>query len=194
MKNKEKDFASVLIVIVVVIILGVTGYFTWLKKSNRNTPKSLPSAVLQVDISNWKTYTNTKYGFEFNYPDNFKVILDEDTSHEDFAVYTIKLYDSKTKAHIEVDLTNNKFDISNMKTFAPTGNVNAPEKMAFNQNIFYYYGPGGGGVYYPDRYLYDYKGRILEFVFAGPWENDKTPSAQTKQIEKEMLNSFKLIK
>lgn len=33
-----------------------------------------------IDMSSWKTYTNTKYGYEFKYPENVGVISDYDSS------------------------------------------------------------------------------------------------------------------
>lgn len=36
------------------------------------TPNSTPIITSNIDISNWKTYTNNQYGFEINYPENLK--------------------------------------------------------------------------------------------------------------------------
>ena len=68
---------------------------------------------------------------------------------------------------------------------------NVPAKKIFGQNAFYYYGPGGGGVNYPDQYFYNLDNKLLMFVFDGPYENDKTPSVAAKQMEDQILSTFK---
>ena len=37
------------------------------------TTTSMPAALAQVDISDWRTYRNTRYEFEFRYPANWAV-------------------------------------------------------------------------------------------------------------------------
>lgn len=84
MKNNQKGFAGVVLIGVIVILLGIGGYFILSKKSteiiqNKNStvtfqevkntePKTSVSITTKDEIANWKTYTNTKYGFEFKYP------------------------------------------------------------------------------------------------------------------------------
>lgn len=145
------------------------------------------------DTAGWQTYRNDQYGFEFRYPDNFQVIIDEDRSFEDGTEYIIKLYDFDTKAYIDVGIHEDSFDISYIQDrYAPTGVVSPPAKITAGNNIFYYYGPGGGGVAYPDRYFYNLNGKLLEFIFFDQ-DNAKTPSAQMKQTENQLLSTFKFI-
>ena len=178
-----------------IIAGGVFGFYVWQKGGLfpvLPTPTSVPTATPD-QTSTWQTYRNEKYGLEFKYPNNYEVIVDR-TSHEDYADYIIKLMDSKTDAYIEIALTRSTFDISKIQErYAPTGVVTAPKKTIYGNNIFYYYGPGGGGVAYPDYYFYDLNGQLLTFVFFGPFENDKTPSAQVKTLEKQLLTSFKFV-
>ena len=53
------------------------------------------------------------------------------------------------------------------------------------------YGPGGGGVSYPDGYYFNLHGKILVIDFDGPYENDKTPTPETKKMELKVLASFR---
>jgi hypothetical protein len=57
---------------------------------------------------------------------------------------------------------------------------------------FYYYGPGGIGVSYPNTYFFNLRGKTLYITFDGPYINDKTPSAETKKLERELLATFRL--
>ena len=69
---------------------------------------------------------------------------------------------------------------------APTGIESPPEPQRMGQNMFYYYGPGGGGVSYPDGYYFNLRGKILVIDFDGPYENDKTPTPETKKMEQKV--------
>jgi hypothetical protein len=74
---------------------------------------------------------------------------------------------------------------------APTGFDSPPEPQRIGQNTFYYYGTGGGGVSYPDGYYFNLHGKILAIDFDGPYENDKTPTPETNQMEQKVLASFR---
>jgi hypothetical protein len=73
---------------------------------------------------------------------------------------------------------------------APTGYETPPEPVHVGQYTFYYYGPGGGGVQYPDKYFFNLWGKTLYITFDGPYVGDKTPSAETKKLESEILATF----
>ena len=76
---------------------------------------------------------------------------------------------------------------------APTGIESPPEPVHAGKNTFYYYGPGGGGVQYPDGYYFNLRGKILVVDFDGPYDNaDKTPTATTKKMEQKILASFRI--
>jgi hypothetical protein len=83
------------------------------------------------------------------------------------------------------------FDLSALVTRAPTGLESPPEPVPVGNKIFYYYGPGGGGVLYPDQYFFDLHGRTLNISFDGPYENDKTPSDAAKKMEMKVLETFR---
>lgn len=50
----------------------------------------------------------------------------------------------------------------------------------------------GGGVSYPDGYYFNLKGKILLIDFDGPYENDKTPTPATKEMERKLLATFRV--
>lgn len=69
-----------------------------------------------------------------------------------------------------------------------------PHKIQIGAHTFYYYGTGGGGVNYPDDYLDDLNGSIQEISFDGPYPpGSKSPSEETEQMEKKILESFRLL-
>ncbi|HCH59374.1 MAG TPA: hypothetical protein DEV73_02020 [Candidatus Zambryskibacteria bacterium] len=80
MKNSKKGFiVPVLLAVIAVLAIGGGVYIYNKEKaeapatvdtSTQQTNTETPSVNTQADTSNWKTYTNTQYGFEFKYPAN----------------------------------------------------------------------------------------------------------------------------
>ena len=96
-----------------------------------------------------------------------------------------------TTASIIVSLEDRPFNLDSFAAGAPTGIENPPEPKQFGSETFYYYGPGGGGVQYPDQYFFDLKGKTLFITFDGPYINDKTPSQETKNMEEQLLATLR---
>jgi hypothetical protein len=69
---------------------------------------------------------------------------------------------------IDVFLGDKPFNLEGFVSGAPTGIEAPPERRQFGTETFYYYGPGGGGVSYPDQYFFDLKGKTLFIAFDGP--------------------------
>ena len=86
----QKGFANIVLIVIIVAIIAVGGYFAFVKKSEpvvqqtptptssltptptpvkTATPSPTPSPVVK---SGWKTYTNSKYKFSIQYPDYLK--------------------------------------------------------------------------------------------------------------------------
>ena len=94
-------------------------------------------------------------------------------------------------AFISVLLDRKAFDLKSFVDEAPTGIEGPPERRQMGDETFYFYGPGGGGVAYADRYYFDLKGKTLLFTFSGPYINSNTPSQETKNIEQLLLMTFR---
>jgi hypothetical protein len=80
----QKGFAPIFVIIIIVLILGTAGgayYFGFdhgFEKSVKVQASPTPQATqsLTQDLStNWKTYIDNKYQFEFKYPDNYQVTV-----------------------------------------------------------------------------------------------------------------------
>ena len=78
MKNFQKGFANILLILIIIFLIGIVGYFVLIKKpivdnqQVKNTNNNLPvSDSLQknnfTNIS-WKTYSNPEFGFQIKYP------------------------------------------------------------------------------------------------------------------------------
>jgi hypothetical protein len=102
-----------------------------------------------------------------------------------------KLEDKKSGANIGVCALDEDFRPAALVKMAPTGFDSPPESQRMGENTFYYYGPGGGGVQYPDGYYFNLRGKILVIDFDGPYENDKTPTPETKKMEQKVLATFR---
>ena len=95
MKN-QRGFAPVIVILVVLIgFVGVYFLGTLKNKPSTVNPTSSPVAVAKesaiptvkpvatTDLTaDWKTYTNTKFGFSFKYPTDFKTTLSPTTGEE----------------------------------------------------------------------------------------------------------------
>jgi len=144
-----------------------------------------------------QTYQNSQYGFEIKYPSDYQVAalpaLTDSWKNRGLE-YLANLKHTQVDASIQIFIQG-QFDLNRiMQEYAPTGLQDIlPTSKIIGQNTFYYYGPGGGGVAYPDQYFYNLNGKLLVISFDGPYENEKTPSAAAKQVEKELLETFKLI-
>ncbi len=106
-----------------------------------------------------------------------------------------KFRDSSNKAVVKVFVAKSPFGMSQIRqSFAPTGleDIN-PEKRVVGGKTFYYYGAGGGGVSYADQYFYNLNGKLLVFVFDGPYNSDeKSPNSSAKTVAETMLASLEV--
>ena len=152
----------------------------------------------------WKSYVNSNLGFELTYPTQYKVTDFPDS--KSYAASGLKplLYaantkrgDDRQKASIEIVLDRRAFTFETLRSnYSPTGMEDiAPAPIRVGEYTFYYYGAGGGGVSYPDQYFYNLHGRILRIMFDGPYPpDDKSPTGETKEIERKVLASFRLLR
>lgn len=88
--NQKGIAPIILLLAIATLVLAIGGYY-WITSQ---PAKSIPQATTQtspityatsnIDTSNWKTYTNTKYGFSFKYPPT----LEFNSSHDTFSLKT----------------------------------------------------------------------------------------------------------
>lgn len=141
--------------------------------------------------TNVTTFNNMEFGFEVQYPNNYKVSPNNLALPKD-VVLLLNLKDDSTKAGIRITAKNQLDVPTKIKEYAPTGQEGvAPKTVKIGTNTFSYYGAGGGGVTYPDQYFINLNARFVIFTFDGPYANDKTISAAGKAIETQVLTSFK---
>lgn len=158
--------------------------------------------------SGWPTYIDRVHGFCFSYPSTYVPVaqpwLEKYTHSPDKKslehlrkaaqeVRLLRLQNGRdTTASIVLFIENQPFNLESFVAGAPTGIEDPPEPKHFGIETFYYYGPGGGGVSYPDNYFFDLKGKTLTMTFDGPYVNDKTPSPVTKNMEERLLGTFRI--
>src|SRR3989344_6219865 len=64
----KQGFANIVLIAILVILIGVISYSSYVRKSEKMSETSL------VDTSEWETYTNTEFDFSFKYSEEY--ILD----------------------------------------------------------------------------------------------------------------------
>ena len=133
----------------------------------------------------WRTYVDRIHGFCFRYPSSYKRLINAKNQ-------AIKFQSLHSDAFIFVWFEDKPFDLQRFAETAPTGVESPPSPVHVGEYTFYYYGPGGGGVSYPDGYFFNLRGKTLYITFDGPYINDKTPSAETKSLERKLLATFRL--
>ena|SRR5215813_1348166 len=162
---------------------------------------------VQTSPTGWPTYVDRLHGFCFSYPPTYEPVpkpwLPKYTHSSDNAVIQaqhktaregrlLRLQNSRDMtASITVLLEELRFNLESLIAQAPTGIETPPYPTKVGANTFYYYGAGGGGAEYPDGYFFDLNGKALLISFDGPYVNDKTPSQETKDIEKQLLETFR---
>lgn len=64
MKTNQKGFVNIALVVLVIILAGVAGYFVLVKKSAPTNHSNTSTSSVE--------YINTEYGFSFSLPENWK--------------------------------------------------------------------------------------------------------------------------
>lgn len=151
------------------------------------TPEKAVPCANPSPADGWRTYVDQIHGFCFQYPPSYKRTIGAKHSKE------IKFRSLRPEAFIYVLFDDKPFHLERFVTNAPTGVMEPPESVEIGGRTFYYYGPGGGGVDYPDRYFFNLRGKTLYITFDGPYIDDKTPPPETKLMERKLLATFRLL-
>jgi hypothetical protein len=153
----------------------------------------------------WVKFLDQTHGFCFWYPPTYKREagthnLDNLDASNDRQLLATLISNELRQAHaddeeladLRIYLLPGMFDLKRLVREAPTGYETPPRPGHYGANVFYYYGPGGGGVAYPDKYCFNLSGRALQLVFNGPYPGtSESPTTETQAIEKIILSSFK---
>ena len=117
MNMNQKGFANIALIVLVVILAGVAGYFALVKKSEpvaqQTTPPPTttqtptpqqPSPTPINETASWKTYKNDTYSFEVKYPSDWtsKGFWSENGGFFYVAFGTANSIDSKPLATLRV--------------------------------------------------------------------------------------------
>lgn len=76
----QKGFINIGVVIGILIAVAVSGYLVFVRNMRvavvptLTVSPSISASPVTDGTASWKTYTNTKYGFEFKYPSEFSVV------------------------------------------------------------------------------------------------------------------------
>jgi hypothetical protein len=155
------------------------------------------TVAVKKKTSHWKVYVNRNYGFSFRYPRQYSPETKASNNrYKKFELHLVTLTQIDPDIQILVALIDEPFDLQNLvRIGAPTGVEYPPAAMRIGRYTFYWYGPGGGGVDYPDRYFVNLKGKTLLIDFYGPYSSEsKTPSQETKDLEPQILATFQLLR
>lgn len=68
--NKQV-FTKIVLLVLVIALAGIIGYFAFVKKSEPITQQPIPTP--KNETANWKTYSNTEFNYELRYPTNWQI-------------------------------------------------------------------------------------------------------------------------
>lgn len=145
-------------------------------------------------------YVDYSLGFELSYPASYRTtelpcVVARSLAREGLQSL---LYVSKgageNQGNILLILDRRHFSLATLETrYAHTG-WEEPQQVQVGAHTFYLYGAGGGGTTYPDDYIDNLNGLILEIRFDGPYvSGSKSPVEETQQVEKKVLRSFRVL-
>lgn len=206
--KNEHGFGAVEVVMVLVIValLGVVGWFVYDRNHNKTTNTSTsttpatktttPTTPKPVDpYAGWKTYNDTKWNYQFKYPSDW-IISSRDFVNGGFDTRDVTLkspnYTSNTASVIEDVTAGAKITVevndTNMADFSATG---LKESEAYKETTV----AGVNAVYYIGRgraFSYSLiKNKVMYTISLRTVENDTTSENSYMPIFEKLVKSLK---
>lgn len=102
----QKGFANIAIVVLIIVVGAVVGYFYWTQKTATPVEQAQKTNVLpSQQTTDWKTYRSERYGYVIQYPKDWHIDdSDADDEREEIifadlqrGIYGVTVYDTKDK-------------------------------------------------------------------------------------------------
>jgi hypothetical protein len=182
--------------------LVLAGFLVFVVVGSARAQPPTPTPGASAKERHWHKYVNQEYGFSFWYPSTYKAVplpplseYDKQYRSYDKGLLLLQRRDNpEVKIWVRIDVR--PFNLKTMgQDHSPTGWDPdwIPEGHLIGRHEFFFYGAGGGGVSYWDQCLVEVKGKTLEIYFDGPYENSKSPNAETQELEPEILKTFRTL-
>lgn len=72
MRKYQKGFSEIILLLIITLLIGGVGFFIYQNRQPRQDITETQSMTSQD--AEWKTYVNTKYGYQFNFPPEYEDI------------------------------------------------------------------------------------------------------------------------
>jgi len=198
MKNKKLNIAAIIIIILVVALGSIVWIFAKriiVAKPDVNIAQNEleTQPTMQVKKSGWQTYVNNDYGFEFNYPEEWKLSFTSIYSALNIYFTTergvdyFSVYDSiNDKRFTDLNVKN----IEDLLNITTQGDKTKYSPIVFGENISgyekYYYNP------MTEKIVLDIYAENNERIYTFRFPKSKNQE-DLSENEKIFLSTFKFI-
>ena len=179
--SKNKGFSAIVLIIILAILAG-GGYAVWQKEdSNNKVPPPVINTDEQIDIANntdisdWQTYRNEEYGFEFQYPEDWEacpIYVDHIAGTKNLVCLKDMFSSSKLFVLTEDKELKNISTLSELKKYYDNYSRLLIEERDIGQFKFLTVGNCIGGCSY-GNYIFLPSGQLIDFGFVDFVENDR---------------------
>lgn len=192
--NNKNKIIIVIASLLVITILFIMGYFVLSKYSVRLVGNQTQQLSKKIDTSDWKTYTDKQYHFEFKYPSYFfRPILTEDdeivfqtnSSQDDGLI--IKIFKRSEGFHLNEFFSNCTFDEQTKKW-----RVAKPDMVNYTNNCPRLHGEKDGVTWHQYTVSDEIKWREDVLIDSGE-ELLVNIAIQGSQVSKNTVNILSLI-
>lgn len=168
--TKQKGVINIVLLMIVVAVVGALVYVVAKRKSPAPTPPASKD-----DTVNWKTYSNQEYGFEFKYPGEWQLRIEQEGGLQKALPLGIK-FDTGTSLDLRIEADYHTFDYAESHV-GFDGQKNIGGKTVYFVNIT------GGTVYW----LKGTDNRAFSLAA-------KYPSSETPEVVYNIISTFQFTK